>query len=372
MTLLVIVVVSTLTLSLIFARVFQRKQTPKSGTGPVAPNDNILKVLAEGSDLEVKEAIGDPRIKVSVIQLQHLGLSRGERRIRNKKLALSMADTQAASFIAMKKRISKETCMKIIEDFTHRPSCMGTLKDAKEDLITFIKKKYGSAISCTCNSCTDCCGQCCHSQACSCSGNDKGSNIAKVARVTFSYLNFVKDLTLTLTLIFLTGAQLLFNGYFTLFQSTIVWLMIFSVGAPLLMSAIQTTIYHPTTLLDFSTWRTFTRDPNQGLTGVRISMLCTYLFVPAIQINNKADALQRKEHLLEKTKIKFNAKNGAVGTKIYEELEQLEEYLDEVRKAHLISEVNISTFPVALDTGFVLLLAQKYSNQGVSCRSIGQ
>ena len=329
---------TTVLLTLIFARVFRSKQTIENF--PLGANGDILKALVEGSDLEVKEAITDPRIKVSVIQMQNLGLTREERRKRNKRLALSLADSQAESIIAMKKRISMETCMKIIEDFIHTPSQMGTLKDAKEDLVTLIKTKYGTAVSYTGNLCADCCGQYFHDQACKCSDNDKGGvlfNIIKVARVAFSYIDFSKDLILTFTLIFLTGVQLLFSSYFTLFQSTIVWLMIFSVGAPLLLSAIQTTVYHPTTLLDFSTWRNFTRDPNPNLTGVRISMFCTYLFVPSIQITNKADALQRKEKLLEKTKNQFNAKNGTVGAEIYEELEQLEKYLDEVRRAYLHS-----------------------------------
>ena len=122
--------------------------------------------------------------------------------------------------------------MQIIEDFMHRPSCIGNLKDAKEDLVTFIKKKYGSAVSCTCNSCTECCGKCYHGQVCSCSNNDEGGIllfIFNVAKVAFSYIDLVKDLALTLTLIFLIGLNVLFSSYFTLFQSTIVWLMIFSV-----------------------------------------------------------------------------------------------------------------------------------------------
>ena len=69
----VVVILTTLLLSLIFAQVFQRNQTPKSSNCPMVANDEILKALAEGSDQELKEAIGDPRIKVSVIQLQHLG-----------------------------------------------------------------------------------------------------------------------------------------------------------------------------------------------------------------------------------------------------------------------------------------------------------
>ena len=312
----------------------------------------------------MKEAIADPRIKVSIIQMQHVGLTREARRRMNKRFALSLGDTQAESSIAMKRRISKETCMRIIEDFSHRPSCMESIKDAKEDLITFIKKKYRNAISCTCNCCTDCCGQCYPGKGCLCSENDNGGvllHITKAGRVAFSYLDLVKDLALTLTLIFLTGSQLLFNQ-FTLFQSTIVWLMIFSVAAPFLLSAIQTTIYHPTTLLDFNTWRNFTRDPNSSLTGVRISMFCTYLFVPSIQINNKADAVHRKETLLEKTKIQF--KKGAVAPEIYEELEQLEEYLDEVRKALLVFKRNEAAFELvpqqSLQLVMLLLSMTKY------------
>ena len=97
-----------------------------------------MKSLAEGSDQEVKEVIANPRIKVSVTQLQHLGLTREERRRRNRKLVLSLADSQAKSFIVLKKRISKETCMRIIEDYTHRPSCINSLKDAKEDVVAMI------------------------------------------------------------------------------------------------------------------------------------------------------------------------------------------------------------------------------------------
>ena len=357
MTLFVIVILTTIVLLFVFAQVFRRNQP--IAKDPVAANDGILKALATGSNLEVKEAIADLRIKESVIQMQHLGLNREERRRRNKKFALSLADSQAKSFIAMKKRITKETCMKIIEDFSHRPSCMANLKDAKEDLITLIKEKYRSAVSCTCDSCHNCCGQCYHGQLCSCSENKRGGvllHITEFARVAFTYIDLVKDLTLTLSLVFLTGLQVLFSSYFTLFQSMIVWLMIFSVGAPFLLSAIQTTIYHPTSLLDFNTWCNFTSNPDRNLTGVRITMFCTYLFVPSIQIYNKTDALHRKESLLEKTKIQFKAKNGAVSSEIYGELEQLEKYLDEVRQAHLIFKRNEAAFELVPQQSIQLVM----------------
>ena len=149
MTVLIVVILPTLVLSLVFARVFQKIPPIATTNDPVPTNTEILKSLEEGSDLEVKEAIADPRIKVSVIQMQHLGLPRVERRKRNTSLALSLADTQAKSFIVMKQRISKETCMQIIEDFMHRPSRMDNLKEAKEDLVRLIKKKYGRPITFT-------------------------------------------------------------------------------------------------------------------------------------------------------------------------------------------------------------------------------
>ena len=52
MTLLIVVVLTTFLLSFIFAQVFQRIQP--SDTDPVAANDEILKALASGSDLEVR------------------------------------------------------------------------------------------------------------------------------------------------------------------------------------------------------------------------------------------------------------------------------------------------------------------------------
>ena len=76
MTLFVIVIVTTVVLLFAFARVFRRNRLITKD--PVAANDGILKALATGSNLEVKEAIADTRIKVSVIQMQHLGLATGQ------------------------------------------------------------------------------------------------------------------------------------------------------------------------------------------------------------------------------------------------------------------------------------------------------
>ena len=73
MTLFAIVILTTIVLLFVFARVFGRNRPIAKDA--VAANGGILKALATGSNLEVKEAIADPRIKVSVIQMQHLGLT---------------------------------------------------------------------------------------------------------------------------------------------------------------------------------------------------------------------------------------------------------------------------------------------------------
>ena len=69
-------------------------------------------------------------------------------------------------------------------------------------------------------------------------------------------------------------------------------------------------------------------------------MFFTYICVPSIQINNKADALRRKEELLQKTRFQYSTQDESVDAEISEELEKLEEYLDEVRKAYLIFKRN--------------------------------
>ena len=105
---LVVVILTTSLFSCIFSLAFRRKQPYEFSNSPGTPNDNILEALAEGSDSEIKKAIKDPKIRVSVLQLQHLGLTRQERRTRNKKFVLCLADSQAESFIELKKRITKE------------------------------------------------------------------------------------------------------------------------------------------------------------------------------------------------------------------------------------------------------------------------
>ena len=71
-------IVVTLLLLAIFARIFKTNQPPMSKGPPLISNSDILRTLTDGSDLELKKIVGDPRLRISVIQLQHLGLTRVE------------------------------------------------------------------------------------------------------------------------------------------------------------------------------------------------------------------------------------------------------------------------------------------------------
>ena len=102
------------------------------GTGndvPTSPGTNtVLKTLVEGSQTEMKEVIGRPGIKASIIQLQHLELPRDKRRRRNRRLMRCLADRQAKAFAKLKQLASLEACSQIIDDFTYSPSCTDLLR----------------------------------------------------------------------------------------------------------------------------------------------------------------------------------------------------------------------------------------------------
>ena len=137
--LLVILVVSvvlvTLLMSFHIPYVFGKDIPMKKVSG----TSNVLKTLTEDSVAEVKKVVAHPKISTSISQLQHLGLDRDLRRAKNKQFVKCLADTQAEAFTVMKKRINKETCMKVIDDFSHTPSRLANLKDATEVLIEDLK-----------------------------------------------------------------------------------------------------------------------------------------------------------------------------------------------------------------------------------------
>ena len=130
--LMVSVVLVTILMSFQIPHVFGKDIAMKKASG----TSNVLKTLTEDSVAEVKKVVADPKISTSISQMQHLRLDRDLRRAKNKQFVNCLADTQAEAFTDMKKRINKETCVKVIEDFSHTPSRLGDLKDATEDLKT--------------------------------------------------------------------------------------------------------------------------------------------------------------------------------------------------------------------------------------------
>merc|ERR1712012_142038 len=133
-----------------------------------------------------------------------------------------------------------------------------------------------------------------------------------------------------------------------IFQNVVVWLLIATIVVPMFFSAIQTSAKYPLTIFRFQTWRNFSAEQPSWwkMFFIRVVVFVSYIFVPAILIINKEKAKGRRQELEEKAKQEFDSEDNLVSDKVVEELEQIEVYLDEVRKAYLIFKRNESTYEV--------------------------
>jgi len=114
------------------------------------------------------------------------------------------------------------------------------------------------------------------------------------------------------------------------------------VVVPLLVSAIQTSWRHPLAIFEFPVWQNYRTNPAGRLEMARIRLLVFfgYVFVPSILIVNKEKAKLKQKIIEEQGKEEFDSEDGIVTNKTLEEQEQLEVYLDEVRKGYLIFKRN--------------------------------
>ena len=96
------------------------------------------------------------------------------------------------------------------------------------------------------------------------------------------------------------------------------------------------------TIFEFPVWHNYRTNPASRweLARIRLLVFLGYIFVPAILINNKEKAKLRRQILEEQGKEEYDSKEGIVSTTILDEQEQIEAYLDEVKKAHLIFKRN--------------------------------
>ena len=282
-------------------------------------------------------------VKASITQLQKLELPREVRRRRNRMFVRCLADTQAKAFTRLKGFPNKETASQIMEDFTHSTSsCMGKLKDTTEDLKDSMKKKY-HAMSCTCSTGQGCCGRCRYQVQCCKPGpqpttDGLGSKICRMLKMVATYVDLVRDIFLVVFIIHLG----LFSAGVTLFQDVVIWILIATVAVPLFVSGVRTSTRHPMTIFEFPVWRNFTaeRPSKCKLAFIRLVVFAFYIFVPAILIKNKEKAKMRKKVLEEQGKEEYESEEGVVTNETLEEQEQIEAYLDEVRKSHLLFKRN--------------------------------
>ena len=257
-----------------------------------------------------------------------------------------LADTQAKAFTKLKGFPNKETSSQIMEDFIHSTSsCMGKLKDTTEDKKDSMKMKY-HAMMCSCTVEIGGMNRHCEYEQQCCQLGPKpttdglGSVLSRMLKMVMAYVDLVRDIFLV---VFIINLGLFSVADITLFQNVVVWILIATVAVPLFASAVRTSARHPLAIFEFPVWRNFTAEhpPSKcKLAFIRLLVFTCYIFVPAILINNKEKAKLRRQVLEEQGKEEYNSKDGIVTNETLTEQEQIQDYLDEVRKAYLIFKRN--------------------------------
>merc|ERR1719264_75044 len=171
---------------------------------------------------------------------------------------------------------------------------------------------------------------------------------------TLSYVDIVRD---TALLIIITKFGF-FSDDITLFPNVVILLLLGTVTVPTFISAIQTSTRHPLTVFEFSVWNNLRINPPGWwkMLFIRLPVFFCYIFVPAILINNKEKAKLKRQQLEEKGKEEFETKEGIVTNKTLEEQEQIEAYLDEVRKSHLIFKRNEAALELVVQQSIQLTM----------------
>ena len=271
--------------------------------------NTILKILVKGSAAEVKKVISRQGVKASITQLQKLELPRETRRRRNRLFVRCLADTQAKAFAKLKGFPNKETSSQIMDDFTHSPSsCMGKLKDSIEDLKDAMKEMYDAIYcKCTVDMGSKKGDKTYQHQFCKPgpqpTTDGLGSKISATLKSVVTYVDLVRDICLVVFIVDLG----LFSADVTLFQNTVVWILIATVVVPLFVSAVCTSARYPLTIFEFPVWRNFTAEhPSKcKLAFIRLVVFTCYIFVPAILIWNKEKGKTRRQILEEQGKAEY-------------------------------------------------------------------
>jgi len=176
-------------------------------------------------------------------------------------------------------------------------------------------------------------------------------------KIASSYFDLIKDLTLVICLIYIQGFELLFTS-FTSFSSVVIWTLIASILAPLIMSGAKTSQRYPLAVLGHEAWRNYRANipSNKKLNLIKLCVFCFYMVIPSVIINNKVKATNRRIYLLEQARQQFHATDGETQNEILEELTSIEKYLDELRKCILCFKKNESSTEVVMQMTIQLIM----------------
>ena len=313
----------------------------RNGFSALPGSNTILKIFVNGSTSEVKRVIDEQTVRSTLAQLQKLDLPKERRRRINRKIVRSLAPGQAEAFAKLKKLVRRETSQEIMDDFTHSSTSLkGKLKDATGDLKDFMKKKYHNIFG----------------QRPTTYG--LGSKIIGLLKMTVTYIDVVRDTILVAILIKITGFEGFFSEDITLFPNVVIVILSATVAVPTFISAVQTSARHPLTIFQFSGWNYYQTNPagrwEFGI--IRLLVFTCYVFVPALLIYNRHKATVRRQILEEQAKEEYDTKEGIVANETLEEQEQIEAYLDEVRKARLLFKRNEAALELVAQQSIQLMM----------------
>ena len=327
-------------------------------TGNKMDQKDDIKMLASDATESITSIVKQPRISARLTLLQHLGLSREKRRGKNKQfvIALEAEEGKEKALLTLKRKINRRTAQKIIDDFNHSNSCMEQVSDAVEDLLETIKNEY-DGISCSCTGTIPCCGRCdkeLRCEVCSLGPISKVSKFRIMKNIATNYYDIVKDLTLVVNMMYILDSHFFDTE---LFNAT-TWILLCSLLIPLMVSAVETAVLHPTAVLDRKTFMAYKKNPPNSL---RATVFFGYVFVPALIISNIEEAEVKREHLLEAGKrhvLNLDGQQIETDQEILKELEDVEGYLESLNKARLVFYKNEASMeiPVQLTVQLLMLL----------------
>ena len=190
------------------------------------------------------------------------------------------------------------------------------------------------------------------------------SSVKKIKPILVIYLDFLKDITILINAMFYLqnqNSELFRVG----FATTLTWIFFASLSVPMLVSALETAWSKPFAVLGQSGWEQYSNQPpsKKKLWGIRVAVVVFYLFVPAILTNNREEAREKRERLMNRGRKNFEKKE-AIKDSLNTKLRSTTMYIEESTKALLIfktHELSIEKIIQLIIQVTLLLLSPEYT-----------